>query len=215
MLRLYDYSASCNCFKVRLLLAQLGVEYERLPVDIFAGETLTDEYAPINPARMVPVLEVEAGRFLTESAAILTYLAEGTPFLPADRLERAEVVRWLIYEQTDVIPGVAGLRFRLQTRRLAPDDPRTQKRRDLGHEVLKLLDDHLAGREFFVGTGYTIADVAVYGYVHKAEEAELSLEPHPNVRSWLARVADQPGYMNDVEPYPANSMLGESRSIYG
>ena len=97
-LRLYDYPASCNCYKVRLLLAHLGLPYERVPVDIFAGDTLTDEYARINPSRTTPVLETEDGRYLPESNAILVYLASGTPYLPVDPFERAEVVRWLVYD---------------------------------------------------------------------------------------------------------------------
>ena len=122
-MRLYDYPASCNCYKVRLLLAQLGLHYERVPVDIFAGETLTAAFAAVNPARTTPVLETGDGRRLPESAAILTYLASGTPLYPEDAFERAEVIRWLVYEQTDVIPAIAGLRFRLLTGRLAPSDP--------------------------------------------------------------------------------------------
>ena len=120
MLRLYDYVASANCFKVRLLLAQLGREYERVPVDIFDGDTLTDEFAALNPFRSTPVLQLEDGRTLIESNAILWYLASGTPFLPDDAFGQAEVARWLLYEQTDVMPGVGGLRFRLVTGRLEP-----------------------------------------------------------------------------------------------
>ena len=130
VVRLYDYPASCNCYKVRLLLANLGRPYERVPVDIFAGDTLTEEYGRINPARTTPVLETDDGRFLPESNAILVYLAEGTPFLSDDPFERAEVVRWLIYEQTDVIPMIGGLRFRLLAGRLEPDDPRAIRRRE-------------------------------------------------------------------------------------
>ena len=121
-LRLYDYAASCNCYKARLVLAQLGLEYERVPIDIFAGDTLTDEFARINPARTTPVLETEHG-YLPESNAIITYLAAGTPMLPEDPFERAQVVGWLVFEQTDVIPTMGGLRFRLQVGRLTPDDP--------------------------------------------------------------------------------------------
>src|SRR5438105_1050890 len=103
-IRLYDYTASGNCYKVRLLLAQLGRAYERVPVDIFGGDTLTDEYAALNPFRSTPVLELEDGRVLIESNAILWYLASGTPFLPSDPFSQAEVCRWLLYEQTDVMP---------------------------------------------------------------------------------------------------------------
>jgi len=121
-LRLYDYAASANCFKVRLLLAQLERPHERVAVDIFDGDTLTDEYARINPFRSTPVLELEPDRHLIESNAILVYLADGTALLPDGPAERSEVVRWLIYEQTDVMPAIGGLRFRLQTGRLALED---------------------------------------------------------------------------------------------
>jgi glutathione S-transferase len=214
-MRLYDYSASCNCYKVRLLLAQLGRAYERVPVDIFAGDTLTDEYAAMNPARTTPVLETDDGRFLPESNAILFYLAQGTPFLPEDPLERAEVVRWLVYEQTDVIPTMGGLRFRLLVGRLTTDDPDAVRRKEGALEVLRLLDDYLATRDFFVGDRYTIADVAIYGYTHLAHEAGIDMGPYANVRAWFERVEQQPGYMEDVEPYGANAAAGAGRSIYG
>jgi len=212
--RLYDYPASCNCYKVRLLLAQLGRAYERVPVDIFAGDTLTDDYAAMNPARTTPVLETDDGQFLPESNAILFYLAQGTPFLPEDPLERAEVVRWLVYEQTDVIPTVGGLRFRLLAGRLTPDHPDAVRRKEGALEVLRLLDDHLATGDFFVGGRYTIADVAIYGYTHLAHEAGIDLGPYANLRAWFERVEQQPGYVEDVEPYGANAAPGAGRSLY-
>jgi len=213
-LRLYDYAASANCYKVRLLLSQLGRDYERVPIDIFNGDTLTDAYARINPFRSTPVLEIAPGRHLIESNAILVYLADGTPFLPEDRIERAEVVRWLIYEQTDVMPATGGLRFRLQTSRLTDQDPEAQRRRQAGDEVLAILDDHLASRDFLVGDRYTIADIAVFGYVHVAHEAGYDLAGRPAVQAWLRRVAEQDGYVNDLLPYPPNAQAGAGRSIY-
>jgi len=214
-MRLFDYTGSCNCYKVRLLLAHLGAQYERVQVDIFAGETLTDDYARINPARTVPVLELDDGRYLRESGAILAYLAEGTQYLPEDRFDRAEVLRWLLYEQADVIPTIAGLRFRLLTGRLDATGPEAVRRAEGAGDVLRVLDTHLTGRAFLAGERYTIADIAVYGYTHRAHEAQLDLEPYPNVRAWLARVERQPGYMEDVTPYGANAAPGKGRSIYG
>jgi glutathione S-transferase len=213
-LRLHDYAASANCYKVRLALAQLGIAYERVPVDIFAGETLTDDFASRNPSRSTPVLELEDGSHLPESGAILLYVAEGTPLLPEDRAERAQVARWLLFEQADVVPTVGGLRFRLLTGRLAPDHPRVARARAAGHAMLGVLEAHLAGREFFVADRYTVADIAIYGYVHVAHEAGVEPRDHPEVARWLERVASQPGYMNDLEPYPANSHPPHSRSIY-
>jgi glutathione S-transferase len=214
-LRLHDYSASGNCYKVRLLLALLARPYERVPVDIFAGETLTDEFFRVNPLRSTPVLEVAPGEFLPESNAILVYLAEGSPFLPDDAMHRAQIVRWLLYEQTDVMPGLGGLRFRLQTGRLQPEDADAVRRRTAGEEVLAVMDRHLGRRDFFVAGRYTIADIGVYGYTHVAHEAGYEMDRYPSVQAWLKRVAAHPGHVADLAPYPPNARPGAGRSIYG
>src|SRR4051795_11703302 len=138
-LRLYDYAASCNAYKVRLLIAQLGLDVERVEVDIFAGETLSDAFAALNPARTVPVLELDDGRTLPESGAILWHLAEGTPLLPADPWTRAQILRWLLWEQADLLPATGGLRFRLQTGRWSEGDAAARARRESGIEALGLL----------------------------------------------------------------------------
>jgi glutathione S-transferase len=199
---------------VRLLLAQLERPYERIPVDIFAGETLGGDYAAKNPARETPVLEAEDGRLLPDSSAILLYLADSTPFLPGGAFDRAQVVRWLVYEQTAVIPAIAGLRFRLLTGRLAADDGEALRRRQFGEGVLRLLDDHLAERAYFVGGRATVADIGMFGYVHVAGEAGFDLAAHEHVRAWLERMRQEPRFMNDLEPYPPNAMLGAGRSQY-
>jgi glutathione S-transferase len=214
LIRLYDYPASCNCYKVRLLLANLGVPYERVPIDIFNGETLTDDYARINPMRTTPVLETKDGRYLPDSNAILLYLAQGTSFLPEDAFGIAQAVRWLIYEQTDIIPMIGGLRFRLLAGRLSPSDPDAIRRRAVAGPVLSLLDDHLSRSGFFVGARYTVADIAIYGYTHLAHEAGLDMRPYFNLRSWFERVEQQPGYVEDVMPYGANAARGAGQSIY-
>ena len=211
-IRLYDYVASANCYKVRLLLAQLGRDYERIPIDIFDGHTLTDEYAAINPHRSTPVLELADGRRLVESNAILVHLAAGTEFLPDDPFELAQVVRWLIYEQTDVMPMIGGLRFRLITGRITAD--KVARRREAAHEVLKILDQHLGEHDFLAAGRYTVADIAVYAYTHVAGDAGIELDPYPAVTAWLERVSSQPGFMDDLEPYPPNAQLGAGRSIY-
>jgi glutathione S-transferase len=213
-LRLYDYAASCNCYKVRLLLAHLGRPYERISVDIFNGETLTEEYGRMNPMRTTPVLELEPGMYLAESNAILVYLARGSQYLPEEPFEFAQVVRWLIYEQTDVIPMIGGLRFRLLVGRLRPSDPEAARRRAGALDVLTLLDQHLSTREFFVADRYTIADIAIFGYAHLAHEAGVDLTPYANVEGWIERVMGQPGFMEDVEPYGANAAPGAGRSVY-
>jgi glutathione S-transferase len=213
-MRLYDYVASANCYKARLLLAQLGRPYERVPIDIFGGDTLTCEFADINPARSTPVLETGDGRYLQESNAILWYLAERTPFLPDDPLERAHVLKWLILEQTDVMPGIGGLRFRLLTGRLKPDEPAAVRRRELGLDALRMLDAHLGDDQFFVGGRYSIADLSLYAYTHTAPDAGIDLGDYPAVGAWLRRVEQQPGFMNDLEPYPPNAWPGAGRSTY-
>jgi len=213
-LRLYDYAASANCYKVRLLLATLGLTYERVPVDIFAGETLTDDFYLKNQARSTPVLEVGDGAYLQESNAILTYLADATALLPKNAFERAHVLKWLIIEQTDVIPTMGGLRFRILTGRLSPEDPEARRRHEGGKVTLAMLDAHLDGRRFFVGQSYSIADIGLYGYVHVAHEGGIDMGPYRHVRRWLRGVEGQPGFMNDLEPYPANARPGAGRSTY-
>jgi glutathione S-transferase len=213
-LRLYDYAASCNCYKIRLLLAHLARPYERVSVDIFNGETLTDAYAQVNPMRTTPVLEAGEGCYLAESAAILVYLSKGTSYLPEDAFELADVIRWLIYEQTEVIPMIGGLRFRLLTGRLKPDDPDAVRRLASGVEILALLDGHLATHEFLVSERYTIADIALYGYLHVAADAGFVVESFLNLVGLLRRVARQPGYVNDLAPYGKNAAPGAGRSVY-
>ena len=214
-LRLYDYPASANCYKARLLLAQLGLEYERVHVDIFDGGTLTDEYGLLNPHRSTPVLQLPDGRTLIESNAILWYLAAGTPFLPDDAFAQAEVCRWLIYEQSDVMPLIGGLRFRLITGRWTRETDEAQRRHAGAHEALAIVDRHLADRTFLVGDRYSIADIAVFAYAHVAEEAEIDTTAYPQFGAWLDRVRAQPGFVDDLEPYPPNASVAAGKSIYG
>jgi glutathione S-transferase len=213
-LRLHDYGPSANCYKVRLLLAQRGLEYERVPVDIFSGDTLTDEYARLNPQRQTPVLEIDGAEPLTESGAILVRLAEGTEYLPEDPNERAQVLKWLFFEQTEVIQGIAGLRFRLVTQRIRPDGREALWRRSVGDAALRLLDDKLGKSNYLAGESYSIADISLFAYVHVANEAGFELDEYAQVKEWMQGVRGTRGYMNDLEPYPPNSMAGQSRSIY-
>jgi glutathione S-transferase len=210
-MRLYDYTPSGNCFKVRLLLALLGREYERVPVDIFAGETLTPEYATLNPARETPVLELDSGDVVTQSNAILWYLAEGTPFLPDDPLARAQVVQWLSFEQERVMGGIGSTRFWTLTGRNPSGIP---ARFALGESTLAILDAHLVSRDWLVGDRCTIADISVFGYTHAAPDAGFDLDSYPAVGAWLDRVGALPGYVNDFVRYPDNARVGRSRSIY-
>ena len=213
-LRLHDYGASANCYKVRLLLAQLGLDYERVPVDIFAGDTLTDEYARLNPQRQTPVLERDGTEPLTESGAILVHLAEGTEYLPEDPNDRAQALKWLFFEQTEVIQGIAGLRFRLVTQRIRPDGREALWRRSVGEAALNVMNDRLGKGDYLAGDSYSIADISLFAYVHVANEAGFELNEFGRVGAWMDRVRGTPGYMNDLEPYPPNSYAGKSRSIY-
>ncbi len=209
-MRLYDYGSSPNCYKVRLLLAQLGIDYERVPTDIFGGDTLTDEYGEVNPGRRTPVLETDDGKTLPESGAILLYLAEGTDQLPDDPEQRAQVYRWLFFEQSAVYPTIGGIRFLVGTGRMdaesSPKGPSVQ--------ALKVLEGHLAENDFLVGDRYTLADLALFGYVHVADEGGIDMGRFPAVGRWLDRVREQPGYMNDLEGFPENAQVGASQSIY-
>jgi glutathione S-transferase len=209
-MRLYDYAASGNCFKVRLLLALLGQPYERVPVDIFAGDTLTDEFATLNPARTTPVLELDDGQALPESAAILWFLAEGTAFLPDDRLARAQVLRWLCFERA-LTPAVAGARFQVMTGRTDDETPFLLAK---GYETLATLDRRLEGRDWVAVDRPTIADIALFGYTHVAHDAGFDLAAHAAIEAWLDRVRALPGYVNDLVPYPPNARPGAGRSIY-
>jgi glutathione S-transferase len=210
-LRLHDYAASGNCYKVRLLLALLDRPYERVPVDIFGGDTLTPEFGRLNPLRETPVLELDDGFVVTQSNAILWYLAEGTPFLPASALERAQVVQWLFLEQERVMLGIGGARFRLLTGR---DPEVVPARLALAESGLALLDAQLAGCEWLVGARPSIADVSAYAYAHVAGDAGFELALFPAVTAWLQRMRELPGYANDLVPYPENAWAGKSRSIY-
>jgi glutathione S-transferase len=210
-MRLYDYAASANCYKARLLLALLGRDYERVPVDIFAGDTLTDAYAALNPARETPVLELDDGTVVTQSSAIVWLLAEGTPYLPGDPVQRATVVQWLCFEQERVMGGIGAARFRIVTGR-APE--RVARLLALGRGALEILDAHLATRDWLVGDACSVADLANFAYAHTAEDAGLPLAEHPAVCAWLDRIRALPGFMNDLAPYPDNARAGASRSIY-
>jgi glutathione S-transferase len=206
-MRLYDYAASGNCFKVRLLLGLLGTEYERVPVDIFAGDTLTDAFGAINPLRETPVLELEDGRRLTQSNAILSFLGEGTAYLPADAFARGEVAMWLSFEQERVMGGIGAPRFRALTGR-----PFDTARLETGRGALSVLDGHLATRDWLVGGAPTIADIGVFAYTSRAGDAGLEHPPH--VAAWLDRVRSLPGFADDFVTYPDNARPGAGSSIY-
>jgi len=206
--RLYDYAASANCFKARLLLAQLGIAYERVPVDIFAGESTSPEYREKNPAGRTPVLELDSGETIAESNAILLYLAEGTPFVPDELLERARVWQWLFFEQNLFEPNVGTARFWRLTGRYAERQEVFAARLESARGALGVLDDGLRARTFLVGDRYTVGDVSLYAYAHVAGDAGIAMAAYPEVTAWLRRVEATPGFVDDLEPYPPNARVG-------
>ena len=210
-MRLYDYDASGNCFKVRLLLALLGTEYERVPVDIFAGDTLTPEFRRLNPARETPVLELDDGNVITQSNAILWYLAEGSRYLPQIAFERGEVVQWLSFEQERVMSGIGSARFRIVTGR---DVEVVPTRLALGRTALETLERRLDWRRYLVGDQCSIADVSNYAYAHVARDAGYDMAEYPAVLRWLELVEAEPGFVNDLAPYPENARPGKGISVY-
>jgi glutathione S-transferase len=196
MLRLYDYLESGNAYKARLVLAQLGIAFERIAVDIVKGESRTPAFLLKNPNGRIPLLELEDGTFLAESNAIAYYLAEGTPLLPADRLGRAQVLQWMAFEQYSHEPNIATSRFWLHHMELTPERRAAlAQKQPLGYAALDVMEHHLTRRAFFVGERYSIADVALYAYTHVAAEGGFDLGRYPAIRAWLARVRDQPGHV--------------------
>ena len=207
-MKLYDHPASANCMKARILLRQLGLEYEPVLVDLFRQETRTPEHLARNPDGRVPVLELDDGTTIPESGAILLYLAEGTPFLPDDRLGRARVHQWLFFEQNQVEPHLAVARFLLMTGR-GEQFPEflaalvTRGRGSLGALARGLSD----GRPFVAGDAYTVADIALYAYVSCAADAGVDPRHKDEVGAWLDRVVATPGFVDDLAPFPDHAMV--------
>jgi len=196
MLTLYSMQLSGNSYKVRLLLARLGTAYRQVEVDILKGETRTPAFLAKNPDGHVPLLELEDGRRLGESNAILLYLAEGTPYLPADRFARAEVLRWMFFEQHSHEPAIAAARFWLSLvkgRELRAHD--IDQWMEKGYEALSLMERHLGQNQYFVGDRTSVADLALYAHTHVAPEGDFDLGGFPAVNDWLARVAAERGHV--------------------
>ena len=202
MITLYDYLPSQNAWKVRQLLHHLEIPYERAPVAIFDGEGRREEFLRINPTGRVPALRLEDGRTLAESNAILAYLADGTRFLPIDPFARAKVHQWLSFEQENVESVIGALRHWTMTGKLSRRLPQlVEAKRASARRTLSLLERELAQRPFIAGSDYTIADISIFAYASRAEEAELSLAPFPHLRAWVARVESQPRFLAQMYPY--------------
>ena len=197
--RLHDYLPSGNGYKVRLLLTQLGIPFLRIEYDITRGETRTPEFLEnVNANGRIPVLETEEGTLLPESNAILFFLAQGTPFLPDDRLEKARTLQWMFFEQYTHEPNIAVARAWLHVFDVQMTEERRaalETRQKLGYDALGVMEKHLESNDYFVGGRYSVADISLYAYTHVADEGGFDLDGFPAILAWLERVSSQPGYI--------------------
>ncbi|QSX77765.1 glutathione S-transferase family protein [Agrilutibacter solisilvae] len=202
MITLYDYLPSQNAWKVRQLLNHLDQTYRQVLVSIFEGEGKRPAHRAISPTGTVPALRLDDGRVLAESNAILMYLGEGSAYLPEDAYGRARVWQWLSFEQERVESQIGALRHWTLTGKLARRPQLlVELKRNAGLQSLAILDAELATRDFIAGDHYTIADMSLFAYASRAEEAGLPLQPYPHVRAWVARVEAQPGFLATMHPY--------------
>jgi glutathione S-transferase len=192
---LYDYLPSGNGYKVRLLLAQLGIPFELVQMDLEKSATRTPEFLAKNPNGRIPCLRLDDGTHIWESNAIQWYLAEGTPFLPSDRLERAQVLQWMFFEQYSHEPYIAVVRAWHHFGLLEQNRAQLADKVKGGYAALGVMEGRLRDRSWFVGERYSIADIALYAYTHVADEGEFDLAPYPAVRAWLDRVRAQPKHV--------------------
>ena len=205
MYTLYSMQRSGNSYKVRLALARLGIAYKLVEIDILQGESRTPEFLTKNPSGHVPLLEVMPGRYLAESNAILWYVAGGTALAPDDRIDRAEALQWMFFEQHSLEPNIGTAYFWLalikggrELQQHALDDWMEE-----GYRALAVMEAHLANHKFFAAGRYTIADIALYAYTHLAHQCDFDLSRFPAVRDWLDRVAAEPGHVAmEREPAP-------------
>ncbi|HLM10239.1 MAG TPA: glutathione S-transferase family protein [Thermoleophilaceae bacterium] len=203
---LYDHPSSGNCMKVRILLRQLELPFERVTVDLFKGETRTDDHFARNPDGRIPVLELDSGETIPESGAILLHLAEGTPYLPEPGLTRTRVHQWMLFEQGRIEAELAYARFLNLSGRAARLAEVYANRVERGRDALTALDRGLSdGRAFLSGDEYTVADIALYAYVHCAHEADADPRSHRHIAAWLDRVEGAPRFENDLEPIPEHA----------
>jgi glutathione S-transferase len=192
---LYNSQVSGNCYKVRLILAHLGIAFEREELSVVDRSNRPELLGGLNPALRVPTIVLDDGRAIAESNAIIWYFATNTPYLPDDEFERAQVLQWLFFEQYDHEPYLAVVRFWVRYSASPPPQAEIDARRAAGYRTLDALERHLADREFLVGGRYSIADIALYAYTHVAPEGGFELDGYPAIRAWLDRVAGQPGHV--------------------
>jgi glutathione S-transferase len=202
MLTLYDYLESGNAYKGRLLLTLRGIPFRRVELDILKRETRTPEFLAKNPNGRIPAVELENGRVLFESNAILAYFAEGTDFAGRDAWERAQILQWMFFEQYSHEPNIATLRFWHFAKLLAAKAPaEIEAKQKAGDAALAIMDAQLAARSFFVGERFTIADIALFAYTHVAGEGGFELSRFPAVQRWIARIEAQPRFVPITEDF--------------
>jgi glutathione S-transferase len=195
-LLLYNSQLSGNCYKVRLLLAHLGIAYERQEVDVIDRSQRPALLGDKNPALRVPTIVLDDGRPLAESNAIVWYFGDGTRFVPDDPYARAQVLQWLFFEQYEHEPAIAVVRFLVAISKTAEQVPDVvEQRTRQGYRALAAMESRLAGHDYLVGDALSIADIAHYAYTHVADEGGFSLEELPGIRAWLTRVAAEPGHV--------------------
>jgi glutathione S-transferase len=203
---LYDHPASSNCMKARILLRQLEIPFERVTVDLFTGETRTPEHFGRNPDGRIPVLELDDEQMIPESGAILEYLADGTDLLPADRITRARVFQWMFFEQNRIEAELSYARFLNLSGRAEQMPGVYENRLQRGKDALVALDRGFSDGRAFIAGDYSIADIALYAYVHCADDAGAKLADHEAIVGWVGRVEATPRFENDLEPLPAHAL---------
>jgi glutathione S-transferase len=207
---LYSMQRSGNSYKVRLALARLGIPYRLVEVDILQGESRTPEFLKKNPSGQIPLLQVAPGRYLAESNAILWYVAGGTVLAPEDRIERAEAMQWMFFEQHSLEPNIGAAFFWLALIKGGRDlqQHALEDWMENGYRALGVMEQHLSSRRFFVADRYTIADIALYAYTHLAHECDFDLGRYPAIRRWLGRVAAEPGHVAmEAQPQPLDAAV--------
>jgi glutathione S-transferase len=212
MLTLYNSQLTGNSYKVRLLLSILGISYTAVEVDIYNGENKSAEYRRINPLGKCPALRLEDKSILTESNAILCYLAAGTEYFPADALLRARVLQWMFFEQRSHLPYIGVARFQLHLLKKRPREDDLATWHSLGNIALQIMDQHLEGNKWLATDAFTIADIALYAYTHVAPEGGFDLSNHYAIQRWMERIEERPDYVPLLQRPPITSCFMEKVS---
>jgi len=216
MYTLYSMQRSGNSYKVRLALAKLGIPYNLVEIDILQGESRTPEFLAKNPSGQVPLLEVAPDRYLAESNAILWYVAGGTTLAPEDRIERAEALQWMFFEQHSLEPNIGAAYFWLTLIKGGRElqSHALEDWMENGYRALGVMEMHLGKHRYFAAGRFTIADIALYAYTHVADRCDFELSRFPAVRGWLKRVANEPGFVPmESQPLAAAQQPGHSSFV--